>query len=521
MADLMLKKNPDTNINQKKFFASVTKELFSTLDIDIALQRTFDFMRTILPIDEMILDYYEPDQHAIVRLTGVSNLGKIDKRKIVNIPNEISITDMRMHIKEGTFIVDNLSENHSEKQIKEIVSNLFEKENISIMGMFLITEGYSHGVILLQTKNKYTYTEKHIELLNLLLEPFSIAISNTKMHQKLLSIKNKGLEDNSFYQEELLQKSNNEIIGSQGGLSSIVNAIDQISSLNNTILLLGETGTGKEVIVNRIHKFSSYRNGPFIKVNCGAIPDTLIDSELFGYEKGSFTGAIEKKKGRFERAHNGTIFLDEIGELPLHAQTRLLRVLQFKEIERLGGKSPKKINVRIIAATHRNLEEMVKKGEFREDLWYRLNIFPIHIPPLRHRSQDIPALVNYFISKKSKELGLQNIVRIQQHILDKLIAYSWPGNVRELENIIERELIIYRGKYFIFKDIERNMSDTNNNILQQQEDQFPTLDEFITSHIKNVLKITKGKISGIRGAAELMQINPNTLRNRMAKLDIK
>ena len=211
-------------------------------------------------------------------------------------------------------------------------------------------------------------------------------------------------------------------------------------------MLLGETGVGKEVVANAIHYTSSRRGGPFIKVNCGAIPDNLLDSELFGHERGAFTGAIAQKRGRFERADKGSIFLDEIGELPLQAQVRLLRVLQHKEIERVGGTKTIPVDVRIIAATHRNMEEMVRSGAFREDLWFRLDVFPITIPPLRRRKEDIPALVHHFIERKSKDLKIYPAPSVSAEEVERLKAYHWPGNIRELENLIERELIHKRGK---------------------------------------------------------------------------
>jgi len=209
--------------------------------------------------------------------------------------------------------------------------------------------------------------------------------------------------------------------------------------------LLGETGTGKEVFANAIHYSSPRKNGPFIKVNCGAIPETLLDSELFGHEKGAFTGAVSQKRGRFERANKGTIFLDEIGELPAPAQVRLLRVLQTKEIERVGGATSIPVDVRIISATNRNLQEMIASGRFREDLWFRLNVFPIMIPPLRQRREDIPALVHHLIERKSKELKLTGRPVLAPGAIDRLMAHEWPGNVRELENMIERSLIQHRG----------------------------------------------------------------------------
>ena len=249
------------------------------------------------------------------------------------------------------------------------------------------------------------------------------------------------------------------------------------------------------------------------------VPDTLIDSELFGHEKGAFTGALSRKRGRFERADKGTIFLDEIGELPLLAQVRLLKVLQSKEIERVGGVKTIPLDIRIVAATNRNLEEMVKLHEFREDLWFRLNVFPIWIPPLRDRKEDIPALLQHFISIKARELNLPTIPTLLTGAIDTLMNYHWPGNVRELENIVERVLILNPSGPLTFDSL---LPGHVISIIEQQVEREETdnLDEVVSRHIRRVLLKTQGKVHGPDGAAAVLGINPSTLRNRMKKLGI-
>jgi transcriptional regulator with GAF, ATPase, and Fis domain len=303
--------------------------------------------------------------------------------------------------------------------------------------------------------------------------------------------------------------------------------VKQVASLDNHVLLLGETGVGKEVIANALHYSSDRRDGPFIKVNCGAIPETLIDSELFGHEKGAFTGAMAMKRGLFERADTGSIFLDEIGELPAAAQIRLLRVLQEKTIERVGGTRSQTLDVRVIAATHRNLEEMVKKGHFREDLWYRLNVFPIIIPPLRQRKGDIPAFVDYFIDLKTQELNLGQRPVTTPETIDRLRECDWPGNVRELENFIERSLILshtgrFAGKLNLDDShlLNYTISSLSTRPLGTHDPEVLDLEEINRRHIVHVLQLTKGKVQGENGAAALLGINPGTLRSRMRKLKI-
>jgi transcriptional regulator with PAS, ATPase and Fis domain len=299
--------------------------------------------------------------------------------------------------------------------------------------------------------------------------------------------------------------------------------VHHVSPLDSPVLLLGETGTGKEVIANAVHKSSGRRDKPFIAVNCGAIPETLLDSELFGYEKGAFTGALSQKRGRIERAHGGTLFLDEIGELSADAQVRLLRVLQEKEIDRVGGASPVKVDIRIIAATHRNLEEMMDMGKFRHDLYFRLRVFPIVIPPLRERKEDIPALVQHFILKKSREMKRVTVPVPSSAAISRLMAYHWPGNVRELENAVERSLILSQGQRLDFSEIGAGANEKP----PQTQVAAPTrtdgpfcLDEVMSRHIRQVLDMCGGRVEGPHGAAQLLAVKAATLRKRMKKLGI-
>jgi transcriptional regulator with GAF, ATPase, and Fis domain len=277
---------------------------------------------------------------------------------------------------------------------------------------------------------------------------------------------------------------------------------------------------GKGVIASAIHYLSPRRKSPFITVNSGAIPETLIDSELFGHEKGAFTGAIEQKRGRFERANQGTIFLDEIGELPAHAQIRMLRVLQEKEIERVGGTKAIPVDIRIIAATHRNLQEMVRAKQFREDLWFRINVFPIRVPPLRERKEDIPSLVYYFINKKIKQLKLPAAPELSPGAIDHLMTYHWPGNVRELENVVERELILNKGEPLTFRLLAGVDETCPPETLAGLPEELFNLDKVNAMHIQRALQKAKGIVHGPGGAAAILGINPSTLRSKMKKLGI-
>lgn len=310
-----------------------------------------------------------------------------------------------------------------------------------------------------------------------------------------------------------------QIIGGSPAIRYVMMRVQQVARSNTSILLEGETGVGKEVIAKYIHSESSRSQHPMITVNCAAIPAQLLESELFGHEKGAFTGADRQKKGRFELAGGSTLFLDEIGELPLELQPKLLRVLQESEIERLGGNSPIKVDVRIIAATNRSLRKDAEQGRFRPDLFYRLNIFPITIPPLRQRKQDIPLLVNAFIRKFSEKHGKQ-ITQIPPTVMDHLIEYEWPGNIRELQNIIEQSVITARGEIFRLSKLStRDMKDGVAKVNPENE-KLLTLEESERLHILRALQMTSWKVSGEEGAAHLLGINPSTLRSRMVKLGI-
>ena len=344
-------------------------------------------------------------------------------------------------------------------------------------------------------------------------------------HEEVLNFKDLLADDVHYLHQELLRISGDELIGRDGGLQGVMEMVRNVATLNSPVLLLGETGVGKEVIANVIHYSSQRKEGPFIKVNCGAIPETLMDSELFGHEKGAFTGAISDKRGRFERAHRGTIMLDEIGELPRQAQVRLLRVLQSKEIERVGGSTTIPLDVRIISATQRNLADMIKTGMFREDLWFRLNVFPIMIPPLRQRKEDIPALVHHFIDRKSKEMKFHTAPTISPITIGFFKSYHWPGNVRELENVVERALIQNRGKGegspLVFEPFGVEEKKEKLETFQEKDNEIAKLDDAISSHIQRALNAKNGKIEGPGGASVLLGVNPSTLRTKMKKLGIQ
>ena len=319
--------------------------------------------------------------------------------------------------------------------------------------------------------------------------------------------------ERAYLQEEIKLEYNYEnIIGQSDEINYVLYKVEQIAATDTTVLVLGETGTGKELVARAVHSLSSRKDRVLVKINCATLPANLIESELFGHEKGAFTGAHTRQLGRFEVANGATLFLDEIGELPLELQPKLLRVIQDGEFERLGSSQTMKVDVRVIAATNRHLEEEVRKGRFREDLWYRLNIFPITVPPLRERREDISLLVDHFVDKISRRLG-KSIESIPTTVMNALQNYHWPGNVRELENVLERAVINSSGpKLHLMGELKKPHKD----VRTAQK----TLDEVERDYIVRVLEQTQWKVSGKNGAAEILGFNRSTLRARMRKLGI-
>lgn len=354
----------------------------------------------------------------------------------------------------------------------------------------------------------------------------SIAVSNIKAYAKIQRqlkeieyYKSILEEENRYLQQRIKEEeNNNSFIGQEGGLKNVCHLISTVACYDTTVLIYGETGTGKELIAREIHNHSPRSKKLMIKVNCAALPATLIESELFGHEKGSFTGATERRIGKFELANNGTLFLDEIGEMPLDLQVRLLRALQEKEIERIGGKQVIKTDVRIIAATNKNLTEEVNKGKFRSDLYHRLNVFPIEVPALRDRIEDINVLAPHFVNKFSARFG-RKVGSIDPITLEKMKLYKWPGNVRELEHLIERSLLLETEN--VLKKVILPGQQEQHLLLALPEGEPKTLEESERDHIIKVLKRCGGKVKGTDGAAQLLGIPATTLHSKMKKHGIR
>lgn len=387
----------------------------------------------------------------------------------------------------------------------------------------LAAGGKPTGLAFLVGGPGQAFTTEHIDLFAQALEPISVSLENDARVQEMAVLREAAEAEKRSLLARLGRKSlGDTIVGADAGLKHVMERVELVARSDVPVLLLGETGTGKELIARTIHLKSARSKGPFLRVNCGAIPAELIDSQLFGHEKGSFTGAVETHQGWFERAHNGTLFLDEIGELPADAQVRLLQVLQDGTFERVGGRYPITVDVRIVAATHRDLQEMVKSGRFREDLWYRLAVFPIYLPPLRERLEDIPALARHFAERAAVRFNLPLQLPTDEDI-HLLMSYHWPGNIRELAAVIDRAAILGNGRGLeVAKALGIHSSKGAHEGTAQNASgaAFPTLEDVVRRHIEEALRRCRGRIEGPRGAAALLGVNPHTLRSRMRKLGI-
>ena len=359
------------------------------------------------------------------------------------------------------------------------------------------------------------YGDQEASLMVAIAEQVALALENLLAYEEIALLKSRLEEEKLYLQEEVRSEAAfGDVVGESPAILGALAKVRKVAQTDSTVLVTGETGTGKELIVRAIHALSHRKDKILVKVNCAALPASIIESEVFGHEKGAFTGALSRKVGRFELANHGTLFLDEVGDLPLELQAKLLRVLQEGEFERVGGTQTLKVDVRLVAATNRDLQQAVEDGRFRADLYYRLNVFPIVIPPLRDRPKDIPALARHFAMLYASKMG-KSVGRLSAEVLDRLSAYAWPGNVRELQNVIERAVILSAKGRFELGDIEVSSPDGG-----ARQQKLRSLEDVEREHIIAVLEETRWRISGDRGAAKILGLKRTTLEARMKKLGI-
>ena len=489
-------------IDKNAFFYNVTTRICGDLDLSKAALRTLRYLYEVMPAEEMYIALFDEakKRYRVIVHATLSDGTLLDRS--ISLSSEAWRTIQQYDRKTVQIINPNRD---------AVVSAIMPVDGIADDGCVIVPmnlESSFVGVVLLICRTGRSFTAKDLGLLASVSKPFGIALSNALAYLDLKSAKEAAEQENHTLRQ--LFEDSHAIVGKNSGLKQVFDMLELIAPTNSPVLLLGETGTGKELVANIIHSASSRADRPFLKMNCGAIPANLADSELFGYEKGAFTGALQQHAGRFERANGGTLLLDEIGELPLDIQTKLLRVLQEHEFERIGGTRTIHTDVRLICATNKDLKEMVSAGLFREDLYYRINVFPVTIPPLRERKEDIPMLVDYMVNQKAQELHLLHVPVLHEEDLDLLMRYNWPGNVRELQNVIERAVILRKENRLNFDCL----LEEENNAAEL------SLNGSMTKAIQDALKKCNGKISGKNGAAALLDINPSTLRSRMKKLGI-
>jgi DNA-binding NtrC family response regulator len=490
------------------------------LNIITALQSliSFDLVMAVFYMDHRlssrVLGYSRTGLHEYQRI-GIEELQNITALKESEI-NEIR--DKSKVETEATFYNDQDFIKVCDKTpIKKMIANAMNmKSNLMLPVPLSLSE---NGGLYLSffSREPDNYNKNHLTLCERLQEPLIYAIENLVSHDKKID-KKKTSSVNTNAGKNIKISGFESIVGKSPALLKIFDHILQVATADTTVLITGESGTGKESIAQSIKELSTRKDQPFVKINCSALPPSLIESELFGHEKGSFTGAAERRIGKFEQADNGTLFLDEIGDMPLEMQAKLLRAIQEKEIERVGGNVSIKVNVRIIAATNCNLEKEVADGRFRLDLYYRLNVFPIQLPPLRERKEDIGLLARHFITVYSSKTG-KNVTEISENALKSLLSYQWPGNIRELENLIERSILLAKTntiEHIPLPVIDEVKINNNSNGWY-----FKTIQENEREHIINVLEKCNGRIRGAGGASEILGLPPTTLASRMQKLGIK
>ncbi|HSA21482.1 MAG TPA: sigma 54-interacting transcriptional regulator [Myxococcota bacterium] len=508
-------------IDANEFFKEATKAISSNLKIDTALHRLLLVLQSAMPTDEVFLGVYDPESLTVRIIARALPGGGQLLEKVVSIPRGALATIAR-RLEEAdpsglTFILPG----GDGDAVGSVMAAAFDKRgDYSALARLLFIEGQRAALLVLYSAGPGRYTAEHARLIDQVNDPLSIAVTNALRFQELVRLKDSLEEDNRALRKEMHHLVGVEVVGAQFGLRGVMELARKVAPLGSPVLLLGETGSGKDVIANAIHRMSARRERPFVKANCGAIPASLIDSELFGHERGAFTGAVARRRGLFERADRGTLFLDEIGELPMDVQSRLLRVLQTGEYHVVGGSASMRVDVRLIAASNRDLRRMVQEGRFREDLWYRLNVFPITLPPLRERLDDLPSLVHHFLQRKSAEQRLARVPPLGPGALQRLLAYPWPGNVRELQNVIERALILSPEGPLSFADLLPLPAGGASGGFSAPGDGSVRLDDFERCHIQTVLGRVGGRVNGPQGAAELLGIHPNTLRHRMRRLGI-
>ncbi len=498
---------------QRRMLLDINNAVITKLSREDLWSAISNAVRRIVPFDRLALSQYDPKQKRLLIVTYGGPYQRDDytpvgrELKLDDSPAGLAFTSLKYVLRrdletERTTSSEERAYNHGFR---------------SLCALPLVVRGRSIGAITMGSLNRAQYSEADAEFLLEVAAQIAIAVDNVHAYEESQALKARFEAEAVYLQEEIKTEHNfEEIIGQSAPVRGLLRKVEQVAPTTSTVLIRGETGTGKELLARAVHDRSRRKSRPLVKVNCGSIPSGLVESELFGHERGAFTGALQRRIGRFELADGGTIFLDEVTELPVDTQVKLLRVLQEGEFERVGSSHTIKVDVRVIAATNRNLQEVMRNGSFRADLFYRLNVFPLEVPALSERPEDIPLLVNFFLSKFAKSLG-KEVHGVSQSSMEHLCRYRWPGNIRELQNVIERAVVLAKGPVVQIDQSLLRSADSPS----AAESFIDTLENNERQHIIRALNETHWVIHGKQGAAELLGINPSTLRSRMEKLGIK
>src|SRR6266545_3033330 len=490
----------------------VNNAVVSVLDLHELLNVVSASLRRLVPHEYASLSLYDAETQRLQIHALDFPVSKGLLQEGLSIPVEGSPTGRAIKTRQPVFI----TRTEIEQFGSDIARRILAEGLKSALCLPLISHGRPLGTLVVASLVEEKFPERDAELLQHVANQIAIAVENSLAFGQIVERANKLSEEKLYLQDEIRTEYNfEEIVGESPALKRILEQLQTVAPIDSTILILGETGTGKELIARAIHNLSARRERTLVKVNCAAIPTGLLESELFGHERGAFTGAITQRIGRFELANRGTIFLDEIGDIPIELQPKLLRVLQEREFERLGSTRTIHTDARLIAATNRDLREMVEQQKFREDLFYRLNVFPIYVPALRERSEDIPLLVNHFVQRFARRMN-RTIETIPAEAMAALTRYPWPGNIRELQNLIERAVILSHGPVLQIplQDLDKNTAPRRDNGKDQ------TLEAAERAHILAILNETRWVLSGARGAAARLGMNRSTLQFRLKKLGI-
>jgi len=488
----------------------VNNAIVSKLDLRSLLNAISASLRRVIHHEYTSLALYEEDKNKmrVLALDFPQGKGLIHEEMLVPLDGSIAGSAFRNR---RPVVLDH----RAMEGFDSPTSRLMRDEGVrSVASMPLITHDRVLGTLSLASLRDGAFEQGDVDLLVQVAGQVAIAVENALAFQEIGELQNKLAQEKLYLEDEIRSEINfEEIVGESPLLRAVLNQVETVAPTDSTVLIQGETGTGKELIARAIHNLSSRRDHTFVKVNCAAIPAGLLESELFGHERGAFTGAIVQRTGRFELAHRGTIFLDEVGDIPLELQPKLLRVLQEQEFERLGSARPIRVDIRLVAATNRDLDKMVAAQTFRSDLYYRLSVFPLVMPPLRERQDDIPALVRYFVQKYARRMN-RSVETIPSETLDLLVQYAWPGNIRELENLIERAVILSPGAVLRVPlgDLKIPWEPAAGELL--------TLEAAERAHILKALEATNWVLGGTRGAASRLGMKRTTLQSRMQKLGV-